>query len=41
MGLAYFISDDATYQKSHKIVKLCTEGFVESDVDLLIQGSGK
>ena len=37
MGLAYFISDDGTYQKSHKIVKLCTDNFMESDVDLLIQ----
>lgn len=32
-----FKRDDATYQKSHKFVKLCTDGFMESDVDLLIQ----
>jgi len=36
-GLAYLISDDGTYQKSHNFVKLCTESFIESDVDLLIQ----
>ena len=37
LGLAYLISDDATYQKSHNFVKFCTESFRESDVDLLIQ----
>jgi hypothetical protein len=37
LGLAYFISDDGSFSKSTKIVKLCTENFIESDVDLLIQ----
>ena len=37
LGLAYFISDDGTFTNSSKIVKLCTEGFIESDIDLLIQ----
>jgi LAGLIDADG DNA endonuclease family len=37
IGLAYFISDDGSFQNSNKIIKLCVEGFKESDVDLLIQ----
>nr|QVG61568.1 hypothetical protein [Rhizoctonia sp.] len=37
LGLAYFISDDGTFSKSNQIIKLCTEGFTESGVDLLIQ----
>jgi len=37
LGLAYFICDDGYFDKSTKIVKLCTENFTESEVDLLIQ----
>nr|YP_008082053.1 LAGLIDADG endonuclease family protein [Rhizoctonia solani]AGK45431.1 LAGLIDADG endonuclease family protein [Rhizoctonia solani] len=37
LGLAYWISDDGFFSKSNKIVKLCTDSFLESDVDLLIQ----
>ena len=36
MGLAYFICDDGLFDKFNKTVKLCTENFIESDVDLLI-----
>jgi hypothetical protein len=31
------ILDDGSFHKSNQIIKLCTEGFMESDVDLLIQ----
>ena len=37
LGLAYFICDDGSFDKSNKTVKLCTENFTEFDVDLLIQ----
>ncbi|CCO27487.1 LAGLIDADG homing endonuclease (mitochondrion) [Rhizoctonia solani AG-1 IB] len=36
LGLAYFICDDGLFDKWNKTVKLCTENFIESDVDLLI-----
>ena len=36
MGLAYFICDDGLFDKWNKTVKLCTENFIGSDVDLLI-----
>lgn len=36
LGLAYFICDDGLFDKWNKTVKLCTENFIGSDVDLLI-----
>ena len=35
-GLAYWISDDGTFVRGRDIVTICTDSFLESDVDLLL-----
>jgi hypothetical protein len=36
LGLAYWISDDGSFDKSTKTVVLCTESFTLEEVELLI-----
>jgi hypothetical protein len=37
LGLAYWISDDGSWEKNKKYVQLCTDSFTLAEVNLLIQ----